>query len=176
LFGPRSRLARCPLAACPPKPDTLPKSPNPSCPPLPQIHFVGFEKRGDNTKLRSLMLQQFDEELTDWLINEMGENRDKVRAKHKSYSYPGAWCLEDLMVFRGSHWRTETAGGRSAQLHAAGRIAWHSCVQQLCCSTFCCLAAACSGCQCNGARPRLLGWFVASRCARASCNFLSDLG
>lgn len=53
-----------------------------------KIHFVGYEKRGDNGKLRSLLSRYFDQELTDWLIVEMGENRNKQRARMKSYSYP----------------------------------------------------------------------------------------
>lgn len=53
-----------------------------------KIHFVSFDKKGDNSKTRSLMSTYFDQELTDWLVTEMGENRDKVRAKHKSYNYP----------------------------------------------------------------------------------------
>lgn len=91
-------LSACSSPAFPAMPPPLanlhivcPALPSPRLPPASylQIHFVSYEKKGDNGKIKSLMSRYFDSELTEWLVREMGENRDKMRAKLKSYSYPG---------------------------------------------------------------------------------------
>lgn len=37
-----------------------------------QIHFVNFEKKGDNPKLRMLLQRYMDEELTEWWVQLWG--------------------------------------------------------------------------------------------------------
>lgn len=59
-----------------------------------QIHFVNYNKKGDNSKLETLLARYFDGHTCSWLLREMGDNRDKGLALSKAYSYP---CLRRVL-------------------------------------------------------------------------------
>ena len=55
---------------------------------MPQIHFEDYSRKGGNVQLEALLRAAFDAETTEWLLQEMAENRDKCVAPEKTYSYP----------------------------------------------------------------------------------------
>eukprot|EP00887_Chlorella_sp_A99_P005595 scaffold1.g5595.t1 len=52
-----------------------------------KIDFLNFCPGKDNSKVEAVFARHFDPEVARWLLNEMAENRTKLVAHNKSYSY-----------------------------------------------------------------------------------------
>ncbi len=59
-----------------------------------KVKFLPYDvKAGSKSVLREELLRYFDEELTDWLLREMGENRNKSIAKVKVLLWEDTYVL-----------------------------------------------------------------------------------